>query len=358
MAYWVTHLPGCPQLQYLDLEYWWKQHSSAHPARVVSMCAAHTPRLRTLVLDDYDFYDDLPTTWGWSLPGLPDAEGPAEGGWHPDEALASLTELECLHALGELHISSQADWQQLAQLRALTDVAGVHIHCAPLQEAVTSLGLLELHGDATLGGHDLKQLLLAFPNLKTAGLSIRGPIHTTSVQPAATQPSQHPSLCELKLRDCFSWGSSAAAAAQLGPLGGILAGVSQLTLTGWPCGYCSNPEAWCGLPDLSAYTGLVGVCFGCSTADDLLPLEQEDLLSMLRPLVQLTSLHLMNAPRVNARIALPLQPMLPGLKSVRLDECGGDVPLAQRGQQQQWQAEQRLLAKVKQLLKPGLVLCV
>jgi hypothetical protein len=84
------------------------------------------------------------------------------------------------------------------------------------------------------------------------------------------------------------------------------------------------------------------------------PLEQEDLLTMVGPLAQLQRLELCDVPQVNARVVLILQHMLPQLQFVQLVRCGSQLPLqpADAGPERQQQAVER----VKQLLRPGLVL--
>jgi hypothetical protein len=79
--------------------------------------------------------------------------------------------------------------------------------------------------------------------------------------------------------------------------------------------------------------------------------EQEEYVCMLAPLVQLQQVQLLDAPRVNARVALSLQPLLPQLQSVRLLRCGELLP-----EGSDWQREQQALGGVMQLLRPGLVL--
>jgi hypothetical protein len=48
-AYWLQHLPGCPHLEQLALDYGGYQHASAHPAAVLQAAAKHTPGLRSNV---------------------------------------------------------------------------------------------------------------------------------------------------------------------------------------------------------------------------------------------------------------------------------------------------------------------
>jgi hypothetical protein len=84
--------------------------------------------------------------------------------------------------------------------------------------------------------------------------------------------------------------------------------------------------------------------------------EQEDFLLMLAPLVQLRCLEVSRAPRLNARVALVLQTMLPKLRKLILKDCGSQLPLEAASAIQQGREE--ILGKVKELLRPGLQLVV
>jgi hypothetical protein len=84
--------------------------------------------------------------------------------------------------------------------------------------------------------------------------------------------------------------------------------------------------------------------------------EQEDFLAMLAPLVQLQCLEMLYAPRLNARVVLSLQHMLPRLKKVCLFKCGSQLPLEAAAEHQQRQEE--IMGKVKRLLRDGLQLVV
>jgi hypothetical protein len=87
---------------------------------------------------------------------------------------------------------------------------------------------------------------------------------------------------------------------------------------------------------------------------------------MCSTLVQLQHVVLFHAPRVNARVALALQPVLPRLQLIQLVGCGKEVPLTSAGSQQQQQRkpkqqqkqQQQALNKVKQRLRRGLTLAV
>jgi hypothetical protein len=74
---------------------------------------------------------------------------------------------------------------------------------------------------------------------------------------------------------------------------------------------------------------------------------------MLRPLGgTLQFFHVLSAPRVNARVVLVLQSLLPQLHVVWLQACGKQLPLMPAGSQAE--QEQQALDSVKQLLRPGL----
>jgi hypothetical protein len=67
--------------------------------------------------------------------------------------------------------------------------------------------------------------------------------------------------------------------------------------------------------------------------------------------MQLQRVQLCDASRVNARVALALQAMLPQLQRVELLRCGELLP-----EGSEWRQEVRALDRLKQLLRPGLVL--
>jgi hypothetical protein len=58
---------------------------------------------------------------------------------------------------------------------------------------------------------------------------------------------------------------------------------------------------------------------------------------------------------VNARVVLVLQSMLPQLRKLEMASCGDLFPLVPEGSHDQ---EEQALAKLKQLLRPGLALDV
>jgi hypothetical protein len=80
---------------------------------------------------------------------------------------------------------------------------------------------------------------------------------------------------------------------------------------------------------------------------------------MVAPLVQLQRLEVRGAERLNARVVVTLQHMLPGLQWVKMYGCAKLLPSAAVGGvagEQQQQREAQALAKVQLLLRPGLVL--
>jgi hypothetical protein len=360
MAYCLTHLPGCPQLQHLELAYGNQQHPSAHPEAVVALLAQHQPQLRMLKVwcDGYHEGQD------WDLPveGLADATGAVPHEWHPSDTLAALTGLECLVGTHMLSVHDTAEWQHLASLTALTKLACLQAGCAPPQLPGVALAVLELKDCwVELDGRDLGRLLLACPVLQRATILIRPWEDNGTPRGQMGGPAEgarlalHPSLQSLRLQDCHKWG--VAAPVQFAALAPVLGGVSDLFLENWRPS--SRGQRNGGLPDLSPCKALTALVFTClanqhEVAADTVPQEQEDFLSMVAPLVQLQRLEVHSAPRVNARLALVLQPMLPQLKHLKLWACGVQLPLSAGSPQQQQQEE--VLGKVRQLLRPGLLL--
>jgi hypothetical protein len=137
----------------------------------------------------------------------------------------------------------------------------------------------------------------------------------------------------------------------------VLSKVSSLGLYGWPASSSSSPAAG-ALPDLSSCTALTELVFGSHVGNPGLghP-EQEQFLSMLRPLGgTLQRLVVHDAPRLNAQVALALQSAMPQLQYVGLVCCGQQLPLLPAGDQPQ--QYKQVLDSVQQLLRPGLVLKV
>jgi hypothetical protein len=386
LACWLTHLPGCPQLQDFSVIYPLvqnlQQHPSAHPAAVIHLLTRHTPRLRNLTAAFHASH--VQANWGLAVAGLPDAAAPVEGEWRPDAALEALTGLERIDGGHSLTVKALSDWQHLAQLAALTELCRIHFHHAPQLQAGTLLVALRLRGcHVHLDGHGLGRLLLACPQLHTAEVTIATPLVSTPVDPSGEQLQPHPMLQVMDLGRCYFWEpeateaeaaaaaaaapaavaaaataatATAAAASQFGALAPVLAGVSELALRGWPASSSSSSShASSTLPDLSACTALRVLRFGCHEGgpDHAHP-EQEEFLSMVSPLVTLQQLLLIDAPRLNARAALVAQSMLPQLQRITLRRCGKQLPLLPEGSG--WQREGQALTRVKQLLRPGLVL--
>jgi hypothetical protein len=356
---WVTHLPGCPHLQRLDVCFNQQEHGSAHPAALVNVLGQHNRQLRTLLIEKE--YTD--PTWDTPVAGVPDADSSALK-WHPDAALAALTALECLCADNYLTISSAADWQHMARLSALTKLVHTKIHTPPPQLEVSLLSLRGLSCSVALGGREAGELLLACSGLQHATLQV------TCDTPPAVSPGgaialrPHSSLVKLELW-CRRWGLAAAAHfAQLAP---VLRGVPSLDLCdlgAWPQTSGEPGAAGIQVPDLRPCTALSVLGFNLDNVGAAW--EQEDFLSWLAPLSQLRSIEVRGARGLNARAVVPLQHMLPQLQHVMLKRCGKLLPVARHVQEQQQQqgavqgqeaqlAEQ-MLAKVRQLLRPGLVL--
>jgi hypothetical protein len=356
----------------VEVDYGPLQHASTHPRALVRILAQHSPRLRQLQLF-YDHHDS--TVWGAAVAGLPDAAGAVEGEWHPGPALAALNGLEVLEVAEMFSVREEPHWQDLAQLTALTRLSFAAFHYAPALPAGACLSVVQLERCyANLGGHGLGRLLLACPQLETAFVTIAAPLVSAAVGPCEGQLQPHPRLKTLQLHKCQSWGSAAAAAAAIaaGPpppppaaaaaaaasataqfhaLAPVLSGVSHLELHGWPAGSSSNSPAVGTLPDLSPCTAVTKLMFRGHHGDSVRSQpEQEQFLSMLGPLVQLQRLEVWEAARLNARVALVLQSMLPQVQCVKLVRCGWLLPDAYTDHSQ----EQRALSSVRQLLRPGL----
>jgi hypothetical protein len=361
LAWWLPHLAGCPQLQSLHLEYHPEQHASAHPGALVPLLARYNRQLRSLTLE----HSCMPRHMDWTLveEGLPPAEGPVGWSWRPEATLAALPALECLSAGGQLVVTAAQDWQQLAQLPALKKLAGVEVTYAPPWAAGTSLRVLELGCAAFLDGRRIGLLLLACPVLEVADVQVERCVTAAPVQLPAPPLSPHPCLRKVEVRTCSQWGTQAAA--EFAALAPVLSGVSDVTLGHWAA--TSPAGAHCGLPDLSPCTAMTSLMFACDYRkpgmQQIMP-EQEDFLSMLATAKQLQRLQLCHAPRLNARVALALQWLLPQLQHLALSNCGAAMPLVvtdpqqQQQQQQTFQRTEEVLAKVKQQLRRSLVLAV
>lgn len=373
LANWLPHLPGCPQLEVLCLQYADEQHPSAHPAALVPRLVQHNRQLRSLTLRH--MYHPQHTEWTMEVAGLPQQpEGPLGWAWHPDAALAALPGLECLSAGRQLVVHAAGDWRQLAKMPAVTKLLGLEVYyapplAAPPLAAGTSLKVLELGCVALLDGRSIGLLLLACPALEVADVDIEDEQAPAPVQPPAAEPQlrRHKSLRQMTLRSCTEWGTQAAA--EFAALAPVLSGVADLTLGDWAV---TSPSggAHCGLPDLSPCTAMTLLVFGCDSEPrsqqqqrrQVVP-EQEDFLSMLATAKQLRQLVLFHARRLNARSVVALQWVLPHLQSLEMWHCGSALPLAASDPQQQhtryrFQEEQEVLAKVKQQLRRGLVLQV
>jgi hypothetical protein len=359
IACWLAHLPGCVQLQHLELLLSCPQHHSTHPRSLVSMLLQHGRQLRTLKIQNWS--DSLDFTA--HVPGLPDAADPADWLWRPDADLAAMSQLDTLYADHSrlqgfrLRVEDDSHWQHLAQLSRLQRLCGVECLYAPPQPAGVTLSVLELSQCGVhLGGYDVGRLLLACPLLQCAYVSVM----SQAAPASGPRLPSHPRLEELGLYSCDEWGDAAAAVAQFGALAPVLSGVGTLELYDWPL----PSSRWsAALPDLSPCTAVTKLRFERGGGPDAAPEpEEEDYLSMLAPLVRLRSLYIERALRLNARAVVPLQYMLPQLQSVELQDCGRLLQVAQGGEQQEEQQQEQRMAeeeateKVKQLLGPGLQL--
>jgi hypothetical protein len=352
-----------------------QQHAGTHPRALVRMLAQHTPHLREL---QCWHEGDEPPVWGAAVEGLPDAADPVDQEWHPGPALAALKGLQELTGEYALSVRKEPHWQHLVQLSALTKLDWAAFHYAPPLQAGATLSVLELEGCYIhLGGRGLGRLLLACPQLHTADVTLATPLATTAKGPCEAQLQPHPTLRTLQLRKCYSWSSATPAAAapvaaaaaaatmaaatagsgatgQFGELASVLSKVSRLELYDWPAGSSRSPVLGT-LPDLSACTAVTRLVFKCYEGGpdrDPEPAqpEQEQFLSMVSPLVQLQRLVLEGAPRVNARVALVLQSLLPCLQHIKLQGCG-ELLLEESAT---WLQQQQALDCVTQLLRPGL----
>jgi hypothetical protein len=363
---WVTHLAACPGLQELVVTYKRREHSSAHPAVLVPILAQHNRHLRML-----DFCNGHSHFNAWDLPvaGLQDPIAPTV--WCPDAALAALTGLENLAPAADprLTVNTAAGWQHLAQMSALTGLGDVDFSITPSQLAGTALPVVSLGCAVALGSLTVGELLLACPWLQRACVWIVGDGPPALPSPPDVALPQLPNLQSLALFCCNRWGHTAAAHfAQVAPL---LSGVTSLQLSNWPHSSSSSSSSsnsssrrGCGgggesgaggiqLPDLSPCTVLSKLVFSLEAVPGA-TLEQEDVMSMLAPLMQLQHLELERAHGLKASVVVTLQHMLPQLQFMQLSDCGRLLPdpscahqqqqlgqaSAQETQAQDWHAEQ------------------
>jgi hypothetical protein len=320
MASWLTHLPGNPQLQHLELSYAERHHASAHPAAVMQALSQHNHQLRS-----FSVKNGLRTrTWHAYVGGLAAAAGPGVVEWRPDAALATLDGLESLAAGSMLHVRGQGDWQRLTHLSVCSSLTGVQFHWAPgvqpQQQAGALLAVLKLEGCSLhLDARGVGKLLLACPQLQKAVVDIMEPSAPPPAAAAGPGLAAHPHLQSLVLNGCHNWGDSAAASAQFAALAPVLPDVSLLGIGGWPCSL-GNAADLSPLPVLSPCTALVGLLFAA-----VLPVvdqpTQEQFVAMVAPLQQLRSITAYNMNQMNASVMLMLE-ILPHLEKVELRGCG------------------------------------
>lgn len=341
MACWLTHLPGCPHLQHLHLQYGPYQHPSAHPRALAPLLARHNPQLRTWIVDAW-------TVIAWDVPvaGLPAGAEPASWDWRPDAALSALAGLECLR--GRLCVHEGVHWEHLAAAPALTKLGRAYISFVPPQQAGTTLGVLELEDCVVyMDGYGLGLLLLACPLLRRAEVTISSPAGGSAPQASGPRLSAHPRLQSLILDGCgrlqaAATTSTAAAAAAGGfdALAPVLEGVGALTLRGWQD---DSNQAY-RLPDLSACTALTSLKLHFSTivpktrgsfrGPAAAASEWGAFKQLLAPLMQLQQLEVSNALRLDPGKECEMRQLLPQLERVQLWNCGGLLPPAARTVQQ------------------------
>jgi hypothetical protein len=337
---WFSHLAGCPYLQHMVLGYnEQQQHCSGYPSALVQQLAQTNRQLRTLEL--------LPRAY---FAGAPPAAPPPE--WRLDSSLAALSRLASLEADGMLCVREQGEWQHLAQLTALSKLSGFHVLCWPGEDC-TLAAVHTLEVTTHVGGQDLGRLLLACPQLQTAVVLACQPPHPVLTS-AGAPLSRHPCLRTLNFSLEYDY-EAAAAPGMWVELAPVLGGVSELEVHKWP----GNSSSYAGttLPDLSPCTSVTSLLFDCSWGEGgpATP-QQVDFMAMLAPLVQLQRLEVQDAPGLNATAACTLQFMLPQLQWLKLYLCGDLVPELAHGPEVPPEAEHQVLARVKQLLRPGLVL--
>jgi hypothetical protein len=323
LACWLTHLPGCPQLQHLELSYWRQHHASAHPFAVLRALSQHNKQLRSFRVRLASMTD----TWDAPVAELSQAAGHVSNEWGPDSVLALPARLESLAVHSMLHIRGQEDWQCLARLLACTNMTEVQFHWAPeLQQAGASLAVLELRSCRVhLGGRGVGALLLACPHVQYALLDIGEPPSPPPPAAAAAASSDggscltpHPRLKELDLGRCDSWGDAAAASAQFAGLAPVVSGVSQLTIRGWPRRSDAHPTSQSPLPDLSLCSKVTVLVFGAVGNGVIYPYHvptQEQFVSMVAPLKQLQRITWRGMGRNAIGMSL-LKPFLPKLQEV------------------------------------------
>jgi hypothetical protein len=335
-ASWAAHLPACRGLEEVHLVYEQQQQPADFLDGVVQLLGQHCQQLRTLRLVPRDVLLDVQ--------------------WHPAASLAGLAGLQQLEVGNQLCVESHADWQHLAQLTDLSELCKMTVSCAPL--GVSMAGLVTLECEVALGGYDLGCLLLACPALRVAKLEATALPHPVPAMPAGAGLTAHPQLRSLGF-DTWRGCVAATAVAEFACLAPVLSGVAVVRLSYWPCS-SSSSRVGSTLPDLSPCTAITSLIFHCAAAGSSpwVGPQQEDLLSMVTPLVQLQRLEVQCAQWLNARVVLLLQTMLPQLQHVRLWCCGSILVQAVGDPEVPPGAEQQALFKVQQLLRPGLALVV
>jgi hypothetical protein len=346
IPYWLQHLAGCPRLVDLYVQNLDDQHALAHPASVLKQVASSAPWLRTMTFDGL-YQEDYAPRYDLELPLLPDAEPPMGDCLH--EPLPELRSLEYLDAGGCLPIRHAADWEALRSLRALTSLLEVDVFCAPHEQwqhlEVREVSL-KLQG---LTGQGAGQVLLGFPSVKDAVVTVRQPAVSSAASASqgivALQgvPQQLSGLTCLDLRS-QGVGCSISPAAHVTPMLIAARGVLQLSLT-WECSPVSPGAVGPQLPDLSCLTAVTQLELRQATHAD-----EEDVMCMLQPLAPtLRVLKLSCVKCMSPRATLGLQSMLGHLEGVHFRQCRS---MRIEGGSSRSESEQ--LQLMRQLLRPGL----
>jgi hypothetical protein len=218
------------------------------------------------------------------------------------------------------------------------------------QQQLRPLAVVEMENCSIgMGGYGIGQVLLACPQLQRVDLWANG----WGVPPLAGTPLPcHPTLKVLALV-CYHW-HGAGPAAQFADLAPVLASVEELRLR-FPFDSSNDSYPSPCLPSMVALTALTSLVLECCHpryGPAVAGVYLEDVASMLSCVTQLQRLTISDAPLITPRAVLTLQYMLPKLQHVQLSRCGRlaslDGPLQQQVQQVQLQQQQQVQVQVQQ----------
>jgi hypothetical protein len=354
---WLQHLPAAPRLTELQYEYDSEQHTSTHPAAVLQLSARHTPHLCVLTCQQESTTSNSSNSRGngGSSGGSSSGSGSSDGGSSSSSSssyddsdqeevyllqlpppeqqrppsgppLAALTFLRHLSAAHYLCVRSAADWQALGHLTALSSLQGIVVYQAPPQawqhSRVKQLAVA-LQG---VGGEQAARVLLAFPSLQQAQVSVwRPPSRQQPARGAAASSSQQQGmqrvlslLSSLQLEyPGSSYEGGMCPAAHAAPILAAARGVNDLVFEG----ECERQDGPPLLPDLSGVTSVTRLRFGRSQEGDQAAAE-EDVVAMVQPLAPtLRVLELSGMRRISPNAATQLQGVLPRLKRLVFSGC-------------------------------------